>query len=133
MDKVTRELVRQRAGSRCEYCLLPEEVDEWPFHLEHIIARQHGGGDDHPNLCWACSRCNLFKGPNLASVDPNTGTTAPLFNPRVDTWVEHFALDGPNIIGLTPVGRVTVRLLQMNDTHRTELRRLLIRRGLYVV
>ena len=43
MDAEVRDFVRQRAGNRCEYCLLPEESDEWPFHVEHVIAKQHGG------------------------------------------------------------------------------------------
>jgi putative hemolysin len=51
-----REFVRQRAGSRCEYCHLPDFADEWPFHLEHVVARQHGGQSDPDNLCWSCRR-----------------------------------------------------------------------------
>jgi hypothetical protein len=34
-----RELVRQRAGKRCEYCRLPQHVDEAKFHIEHIVAQ----------------------------------------------------------------------------------------------
>ena len=42
MDAALRELVRHRAGSRCEYCHLPEQFSELRFHIEHIISRQHG-------------------------------------------------------------------------------------------
>jgi len=56
-----------RAGNRCEYCRLPEELSDVPFHVEHIVARQHQGGDELSNLALACDRCNLYKGPNLAS------------------------------------------------------------------
>jgi hypothetical protein len=42
MDAAVREFVRHRAGNRCEYCLLPDDSDEWPFHVEHVIAKQHG-------------------------------------------------------------------------------------------
>lgn len=38
------------------------------------------------------------------------------------TWPEHFAMDGGKVIGLTPAGRATVRLLQMNAPRRVELR-----------
>ncbi len=69
MDAATRELVRRRAAGKCEYCRLPDEADEWPFHVEHIVPRQHGGGNGLENLCWACSRCNLHKGSNLVGID----------------------------------------------------------------
>jgi hypothetical protein len=36
--------------------------------------------------------------------------------------VEHIAFRGPEIHGLTPTGRATVRLLQMNARYRVELR-----------
>ena len=45
-----------------------------------------------------------------------------LYNPRRDDWRQHFAFSGPEIIGLTPAGRATVRLLRMNDYRRLSLR-----------
>jgi hypothetical protein len=33
MDTALRELVRSRAGSRCEYCHLPEQFSELHFHI----------------------------------------------------------------------------------------------------
>ena len=39
-----RNFVRQRAGNRCEYCRIRYgDFDVAEFHVEHIIARQHGG------------------------------------------------------------------------------------------
>jgi HNH endonuclease len=131
MDAGTRDLVRQRAANCCEYCRLPAEADEWPFHVEHIIARQHGGGDDLANLCWACSRCNLHKGPNLASIDPETAGETSLFRPRLHSWRDHFELQGGQVVGRTSVGRATVRLLDMNDGRRVELRRKLVELGMH--
>lgn len=61
MDARTREFVRRRAGGPCEYCRLPEFADEWPFHVDHVVARVHGGTDDMANLCWSCTQCNLSK------------------------------------------------------------------------
>jgi hypothetical protein len=101
-----------------------------PFHVEHVIARQHGGGEEVENLCWSCSRCNLQKGPNIASLDVNSQSLTALFNPRTQNWFEHFLLRDGRIIGITAVGRVTVRLLRMNDVHRADLRRHLIDRGI---
>jgi 5-methylcytosine-specific restriction endonuclease McrA len=57
MDAATRKLVRQRAEGRCEYCRLPQSAQPFvAFHLEHIIAKQHGGSDASDNLCIACER-----------------------------------------------------------------------------
>jgi hypothetical protein len=43
----------------------------------------------------------------------------------------HFVLQGFRLIGLTPIGRTTVALLQMNAERRIERRAELIRRGLF--
>jgi len=65
----------------------------------------------------------------MTAVDPESELVTPLFNPRSDHWSEHFALVGVEIVGLTPVGRATVRLLRMNDAEYVELRRELRVRG----
>jgi hypothetical protein len=130
MDADTRNLVRERAGHLCEYCHLPEEADPYSvFHLEHIVAKQHGGDDDLDNLAWACSRCNHRKGTNLASRDPETGATTELFHPRRHHWHEHFVVRGARIVGITSIGQATVRLLDMNETRRVRLRREFIRQN----
>ena len=46
MDAGTLELVRRRAQERCEYCGIPQAVIATRFHVEHILAKQHGGTDD---------------------------------------------------------------------------------------
>ena len=99
------------------------------FHVEHIIARKHGGKDRLENLAWSCIFCNLYKGPNLASFDPDTGELTRLFNPRGDRWDEHFRLDGTRITGLTPVGRTSVWLLEMNSEILLNVRVSLLREG----
>lgn len=38
-----RELVRSRAMGRCEYCLKPEIVSIYGFHVDHIVPLIHGG------------------------------------------------------------------------------------------
>src|SRR5919106_1904000 len=119
-DAELRRFVRERANDRCEeYCRLRQRHDRFhSFHREHIISRQHRGSDDSENLAWACHQCNLHKGPNLTGVDPDTNEVVRLFHPRRDKWQEHFALEGPYIVGLTPVGRTTAWLLQMNSEAR---------------
>ena len=124
MSTSTRKIVRERAEYRCEYCHLPESATPFlSFHLEHVIAQQHLGDSTLENLALACDRCNAFKGPNLSSVDPVTRQIVPLFHPRTDRWDEHFQFDDGMIIGLTPSGRATARLLTMNAPRRVELRR----------
>lgn len=126
----TREIVRRRAQDVCEYCRLPQEASVVPHQIDHIVGRQHRGTDDISNLCLCCIRCNLKKGPNIASVDPETEAVVPLYHPRRSPWREHFTLaqDG-TVVGRTAAGRATVALLAMNDGERVRLRVLLLRRG----
>jgi len=93
-----------------------------PFHVEHIVSKQHGGTDDPRGLALACDRCNAYKGPNLTSIDPDTHVLVALFNPRGDVWSDHFVVRGGHVVGLTPTGHATVRLLNMNAPRRVELR-----------
>jgi len=132
MDQALRDFVRRRAADRCEYCDLSQEFSELRFHIEHIIARQHGGSDDTKNRCLACADCNLLKGPNLTAIDPRTRKVVRLFHARRDKWAGHFGYDGGRIIGKTPIGRATVSLLKMNDAQRLRVRELLLRLGMLV-
>ncbi len=118
-----RRRVREDASGRCEYCRMAEAREPFfTYHVEHIVARQHRGGDERGNLAFACNHCNLLKGPNLTSIDPDTGSVTPLFHPRTQQWMEHFRMEDGRILGLTATGRTTVFLLQMNAAHRIELR-----------
>lgn len=123
ISRETRQIVRNRAMDRCEYCHLAQT--SFPlvtFHVEHVIARQHGGSDETDNLCLSCHWCNLFKGPNLSSL-VNAELTR-LFNPRTDDWHDHFAVADGFISGTSPIGVATASLLNMNDADRVKLRRL---------
>ena len=132
MSEALRESVRTRAAGRCEYCRLPDSRPPLEsFHLEHIVARQHGGGSTSDNLAWACHRCNRHKGTNLSGIDPDTREVVVLFHPRRNQWAEHFALEGVRLRGLTAPGRATVWLLQMNADRRLERRAELLKRDWY--
>jgi len=123
MEHALRSLICRRAGDVCEYCRLPQAATRFiRFHVEHIIARQHGGATEPDNLALACGFCNFHKGPNIAALDPESGHLVALFHPRRDRWSDHFAWDGTVIVGRTAVGRATVQLLAMNDWERVELR-----------
>jgi len=69
--------------------------------------------------------------PNLTGIDPETGALVPLFNPRRETWAEHFTLQGAAIVGLTATGRTTVAVLALNAGHRRNVRAELIAQGVF--
>lgn len=121
-----RRLVEERANYQCEYCLLPAGVAFFPHEVDHVIAQKHGGATDADNLAFACWRCNRYKGTDLGSFDPQTGAFSFLFNPRIQRWVEHFILEEFMLVGLTPEGRTTVSLLQLNSDERVAERQRLL-------
>lgn len=123
IDAALRAHVTERAQQRCEYCRLPKGLSIQPaFHVDHIIPKQHGGSDDPDNLALACHNCNLYKGPNLTGIDRATGELTPLFNPRTNSWHQHFLIHRLSVSGRTPIGRTTVRVLAMNTLDRLRLR-----------
>ena len=111
-----RKYVTTRALGCCEYCMSQEKYASQSFSIEHIFPAVLGGDDDVENLALACQGCNNFKFTKLQAIDNETDTHVPLFNPRKDRWVEHFEWNNhfTAIIGITPVGRATIKALQMN-------------------
>lgn len=133
MEESLLEAVLRRAGYACEYCLLPQSLHPGPYEVEHVVPKQHGGRTVFSNL--ACSRlhCNRHKGPNLSGIDRVTSRTklVRLFNPRRHKWPRHFRWNGPLLVGRTPIGRVTIHVLALNDPLRVALRQELIDEGLF--
>jgi HNH endonuclease len=123
-----RRLVEERANRRCEYCLLPENVSFYVHEIDHVIPEKHGGKTDAANLALTCWRCNRHKGTDLGSFDPQTEQFSFLFNPRTQQWSEHFAGEEAAIVGLTPEGRTTVKLLKFNTDERLAERKRLSNR-----
>jgi hypothetical protein len=120
-----RRLVYDRANHACEYCLMPELAAFVAHEIDHVIAEKHGGKPEADNLALACSICNKYKGSDLASVDPLSEDVIRLYHPRRDGWRDHFRLEVGEILPLTAIGRVTVRLLQFNRAERVGERMLL--------
>ena len=118
-----RRLVEERAKHECEYCLLPAKVAFFSHEIDHIIAEKDGGETNADNLALTCWRCNRYKGSDLGSFDPETGNFSFLFNPRKQKWKANFIFSEVVIIGLTPEGRTTIKLLQMNSEERLAERR----------
>jgi hypothetical protein len=124
MKVAERLRVWQRALGRCEYCRLHQDYEPfYRFHVEHIIAKQHGGSEQLNNLALACHHWNHRKGTNLAGIDPHTGRIVSLFHPRRQGWKRHFRLAGVRLLGRTACGRATVVVLAMNAHDRVELRK----------
>jgi HNH endonuclease len=109
-----RTLVADRAQHRCEYCRLSQAGQEATFHIDHVLPRTAGGPTDEDNLALACVGCSLRKGARRRAPDPRTGADVALFNPRRDSWSEHFRWDGVRLEGLSPTGRATAAALAMN-------------------
>jgi hypothetical protein len=129
MEARLRRAVRERAGGRCEYCQHVAEQSEETFATDHIIAEQHHGPTELENLAFACARCNGHKGPNLSGIDPLTKQVVTLFHPRQDVWASHFAWNGVILEGLTPTGRATIDVLDVNNSIVVSRRSLLLLLG----
>ncbi|NET58143.1 MAG: HNH endonuclease [Symploca sp. SIO2E6] len=114
--------VRQRAQFRCEYCHYPELLSSAPLSIDHLQPQSLGGTDCLDNLALACRRCNERRYNFTTGIDPETGTETSLFNPRQQSWFEHFiwSVDGTQIIGTTSTGRATCNRLDLNDERRTD-------------
>ncbi len=131
MDRALQRLVWRRARGRCEDCQSAQHNHDLAFAVDHIIARKHGGPTRAGNLCLACFACNNHKGANIAGIDPETRKVVPLFNPRRHKWRRHFRWDGAVLIGLTPIGRATIAVLEINLDYRIDLRQGLIDEGAF--
>jgi hypothetical protein len=133
MDESLIEAVRSRAGFACEYCRLPDDFHPGPFEVEHVIPQQHGGPSALGNLAYACLHRNRHKGPNLAGIDRVTSRTklVRLFNPRRHKWDRHFRWDGPQLLGRTAIGRVTIYVLAVNDPVRVAVRQEFLDEGVF--
>jgi hypothetical protein len=123
---VSASMVRKvcaRAHSLCEYCKIPDAFVGAEFAIDHVVARQHGGAGLFENLAWSCACCNSAKGPNLSSIDPESGNRSYLFNPRSDNWHRHFLMCDGTIVARTARARATLSLLKMNEAETVAVRR----------
>lgn len=126
-----RARVAMDARYRCGYCLRTQELLGMPLTIDHIIPQAAGGTTEATNLWLACHRCNGFKGAQTHARDPETGVSTALFNPRRQTWNEHFTwnVDSTEIIGTTACGRATVTALKLNNPEIVVARRLWVAAG----
>lgn len=128
IPKAIRHRVAERAAFLCEYCKAPHAYSPSPFDVEHILPLSLGGGAEIDNLAFSCNGCNGLKSNKIITNDPITDIDVPLFHPRKEEWMSHFAwdADGLLVIGTTPIGRATAEFLKLNRQELVNLRSLLI-------
>ncbi|MBU2609426.1 MAG: HNH endonuclease [Chloroflexi bacterium] len=122
-----KQAVLERARGCCEYCKSQARFATQPFSTEHIIPRNLGGETALDNLALACQGCNNHKYTKTEAHDPVSDKVVPLYHPRQQQWHDHFAWNDDFIlvIGLTPIGRATIKALQLNREELVNLRRVL--------
>ena len=117
-DEVRRRITAL-FGGRCSYCRSPLFLLRGSDNIEHIIPRVADGPTVEANLCLSCSRCNLRKRTRTSGFDALTRRTVALFHlhPQRQRWPNHFEWNNnfTLIIGRTAAGRVTEKLLRLND------------------
>jgi hypothetical protein len=126
-----RRLVIERAHQCCEYCVSQEKFATQSFSIEHIDPRSQGGNNLPDNLAFACQGCNGHKFTKTKAIDPLTKQTSALYNPRKDSWHEHFCWneDYTLILGITATGRATIETLKINRSSVLNLRQALYALG----
>ncbi len=120
-----RRSVVMRSPGQCCYCLTQQKNSGVRLTVDHIIPESLGGATALDNLCLACWDCNLIKGGRISTIEPITQEEVALFHPLTQSWGDHFkwSEDANRIIGLTAVGRATVRALKLNRPSLVEARR----------
>ncbi len=128
--KQKKEVIR-RAQGRCEYCRSPVDFSTDTFSAEHIVPQSLGGKTDLDNLALSCQGCNNRKYNKIFVWDPIGEELVALYHPRQQVWEQHFtwSQDLLHIVGITPTGRATVEVLQLNRRGVVNLRRLLYAAG----
>jgi 5-methylcytosine-specific restriction endonuclease McrA len=85
-----RRRVARQSLYHCGYCLSAEKIVGMTMTMDHLIPESLGGPTEEENLWLACSACNGRKGDRISARDPETGEMTPFFNPRTQSWDQHF-------------------------------------------
>jgi hypothetical protein len=129
ISEKTRKEVAQRANHKCEYCKVHTDDMFLSFELDHIHPSKHGGTNEIENLAFACPHCNQHKRSDFATMIGSE--VVRLFNPRIDTWAEHFKVEEGEIEPKSKVGEASIKIFRFNEPDRVILRQLLTRVGRY--
>ena len=122
-----RQLVFDRACGMCEYCRSPAKYAIDSLVIDHIQPVSRNGKTISENLALSCQTCNNYKYTKIEALDPVTDNIVPLFHPRKMIWDGHFIWneDATKMLGITPIGRATIVLLQTNRDGVINIRRVL--------
>jgi len=132
ISEAVRRLVAERADHRCEYCRLSAIDSFFAFHIDHIISLKHGGTTNAHNLAYACQICNLSKGTDIYTFLNDPSLPVRFFNPRTDTWTEHFEADVSGVvIAKTLIGAATLKIFDLNHPESIIERREMIQFGMF--
>ena len=131
ISEFLKKKIAFRADFRCEYCRLSQKVSFYTFHIDHIKSIKHGGLSIFQNLAYCCPDCNFFKGSDLGTFVDSDDFLVRFFNPRKDSWQDHFDFQNGGIYGKTDIGVATERIFKFNDPDRLIFRRQLIALDLY--
>jgi hypothetical protein len=102
-----------------------------PFQVDHIRSLKHNGDTVLSNLAYCCPDCNRYKGSDLGSfLGEDERSLVRFFNPRIDAWEDHFALEEGVIQAKSPHGSVTIAIFQLNSPQRILYRQALVESGL---
>ena len=129
--KELKIFVFQLALGKCEYFKTPPDISSQPFVLEHTTPKSKQGLTDAENLALSCQGCNNHKYNKTTGIDPITGESVDLFNPRQEIWDNNFSwsADVLEMLGKTSTGRATVNTLKLNRQELKNLRKLLSETG----
>ncbi|MEM6769012.1 MAG: HNH endonuclease signature motif containing protein [Bacteroidota bacterium] len=131
---ILRRQITEAADNCCEYCRVPRAVAFASYHIDHIISEKQGGKTVFSNLALACRLCNLSKGSSIAAYHEYKEALIRLYNPRKDRWTAHFYFRSSGmIVPRTEIGQGTIKVLNLNDLNRVDVRRVLIGRGIIEV
>lgn len=112
---------------------MPSDYAPTSFTIDHIVPESLNGLTELKNLAYACGTCNRNKYDKISYLDEITKTEVKLYHPRKNKWFHHFRWnkDETTLIGLTPTGRATINLLQINRASNINQRSLLLLVGLH--
>jgi hypothetical protein len=113
-----KNIVIKRATNCCEYCFLEDDVNYISHQIDHIISLKHGGKTELENLAYSCFSCNNNKGSDIGTILLPEIKFVRFYNPRLDSWNEHFETVHGVIYPLTSIGEATIKILQMNTMEK---------------
>jgi 5-methylcytosine-specific restriction endonuclease McrA len=73
--KAQRLRVLRRDANTCYYCGADDAT-----HVDHVIAKAKGGGDELDNLVTACAQCNQLKGVKSQGAFLASRSAPPVFS-----------------------------------------------------